>query len=103
AAGRLQVDEHAAELTRATGLLLVRVINLLDLPPHGLPVGNLRAADVRIDPELAAHPLDQYLQVELAHARDDRLAGLLVGPDLDGRVLLGQPLDRGAQLLLVAL
>jgi hypothetical protein len=41
--------------------------------------------------------------VELAHAGDDRLAGLLVGVDLEGRVLLGQALDRGAQLLLVAL
>src|SRR5580658_2105581 len=103
AAGGLQVDEHPAVLARATGLLLVRVLDLLHLAGDGLAVGDLRAADVRLDLELAAHPVDQHLQVQLAHAGDDRLAGFLVGPDLEGRVLLGQPLDRGAQLLLVAL
>src|SRR5215471_17022549 len=102
-AGRLQVDDHAAELAGTTGLLLVRVLDLLDLPGDGLPVGDLRAADVGLDPELAPHPVDQHLEVQFAHARDDRLPGLLVGPDLEGRVLLGQPLDGGAQLLLVTL
>ena len=69
----------------------------------GLAVGDLRLADVGLDVELAAHAVDQDVQVELAHAGDDRLAGLLVGADLEGRVLLGEALDRGAQLLLVAL
>ncbi len=41
--------------------------------------------------------------MQLAHSGDDRLAGLLVGPDLEGRVLLGETLDRDAQLVLVAL
>src|SRR3984957_16391376 len=103
AAGRLQVDDHAAELTGTTSLLLVRVLDLLDLLADGLAVGDLRTADVRLDLELAAHPVDQHLKVQFAHAGDDRLPGLLVGPDLEGRVLLGEPLDRGAQLLLVAL
>src|SRR6266545_2403511 len=101
--GRLDVDDHATELTRTTGLLLVRVVDLLDLPGDGLAVGHLRLADVRLDPELALHPVDQHLEVQLAHAGDDGLAGVLVGPDLEGRVLLGEPLDRDAQLLLVAL
>src|SRR5215831_7483329 len=102
-AGRLQVDDHAAELAGTTGLLLVRVLDLLDLLGDGLPVGDLRAADVGLDLELAPHPVDQHLEVQLAHARDDRLPGLLVGPDLEGRVLLGEPLNGGAQLLLVTL
>src|SRR5215471_8295252 len=102
-AGRLQVDDHAAELAGTTGLLLVRVLDLLDLLGDGLPVGDLRAADVGLDPELTPHPVDEHLEVQFAHARDDRLPGLLVGPDLEGRVLLGEPLDGCAQLLLVAL
>ena len=35
--------------------------------------------------------------------RDDRLAGLVVGADLEGRVLLGQRAERLAQLVLVGL
>src|SRR6185369_7173580 len=88
AAGGLEVDEHATVLAGAAGLLLVRVLDLLHLAPDRLAVGDLRAADVRLDLELAAHPVDQHLQVQFAHAGDDRLAGLLVGPDLEGRVLL---------------
>ena len=41
--------------------------------------------------------------MQLAHAGDDGLPGLLVGLDREGRVLVGEPLDRGAELLLVAL
>ena len=81
----------------------MRVLDLLHLPADGLAVGDLRAADVGLHPELALHPLDQDLQVELAHPGDDGLAGLLVGPDLEGRVLLGQPPDGGAELVLVRL
>ena len=41
--------------------------------------------------------------MELAHAGDDRLAGLLVGADLEGRVFLGEREERLAQLVLVGL
>ena len=41
--------------------------------------------------------------MQLAHAADDGLAGLLVELDGEGRVLFGELLDRGAQLLLVGL
>src|SRR6266508_626228 len=102
-AGRLDVDDHATELTRTTGLLLVRVVDLLDLLGDRLAVGDLRLADIRLDAELTLHPVDQHLEVQLAHAGDDRLAGVLVGADLEGRVLVGEALDRDAQLLLVAL
>ncbi len=96
-------DLDLAELAGAAGLLLVRVIELLDGALDGLAVGDLRLADVRLDLELAAHAVHQDVEVELAHSLDDRLARLLVELDLEGRVLLGELLDRGAQLLLVAL
>ena len=35
-AGRLQVDDYATELAGAAGLLLVRVLDLVDLLAHGL-------------------------------------------------------------------
>src|SRR5215210_7845665 len=95
----LEADLHLGELARATGLLLVGVVGPLDGLADRLAVGHLRLADVG----LAAHAVDQDLQVELAHAGDDRLTGLLVEADLEGRVLLGQLLDGRAQLLLVAL
>src|SRR4051794_221948 len=96
-------DLHLRELAGTTGLLLVRVVVLLDRTADRLAVGDLRLADVGLDLELTPHPVDEDLQVELAHAGDDRLAGLLVQLDLEGGVLLGQLLDGGAELLLVAL
>ena len=49
------------------------------------------------------HPVDQHLEVQLAHAGDDRLTGLVVGVHPEGRVFLREPLDGGSQLLLVGL
>ena len=100
---RFEVDEHLRELARATRLLLVGELDLLDLAADGLAVGHLRLADVGLDLELALHPVHEDVQVQLAHAADDGLAGLLVQVHLEGGVLFGELLDRGAQLLLVAL
>ena len=94
---------HLGELAGTTRLLLVRVAVVLDLALDGLAVGDLRLADVGLDVELALHAVDQDVEVQLAHAGDDRLTGLFVGVDLERRVFLGEPLDRGAELLLVAL
>jgi hypothetical protein len=43
-----------------------------------LAVGHLRLADVGLDLELATHAVDEDVEVQLAHAGDDGLAGLLV-------------------------
>ena len=69
----------------------------------GLAVGDLRLADGGLDAELAQHAVDQHLEVQLAHAGDDGLAGLLVGADAERRVLVGQRLERLAELVLVGL
>src|SRR5215207_7553025 len=89
----LDADLNLGELARATGLLLVGVVRALDNLADRLAVGHLGLADVGLDVELAAHAVDQDLQVELAHAGDDGLTGLLVQADLERRVLLGQLLD----------
>src|SRR5690606_2127822 len=100
---RLDRDDDAGELAGTTRLLLVGELDLLDRLADGLAVRDLRLADVGLDLELTAHAVDQHLEVQLAHTADDGLAGLLVRVNLEGRVLLGQALDRDAELLLVAL
>ena len=69
----------------------------------GLAVGDLRLADVAVDLELAAQAVDDDLQVQLAHAGDDGLAGLVVGVDLEGRVLLGELGQAHGHLVLLGL
>ena len=80
-----------------------RPSTFLAVPRIGLAVGDLRAADVGLDLVLAHHAVDQHLEVQLAHAGDLGLAGLLVGLDLEGRVLLGQAAEGDRHLLLVGL
>ena len=63
-----------------------------------LLVGDLRPADVGVDLELAQQAVDDDLQVELAHARDDRLAGLFVDGDAEGRILDGERSAPGPSL-----
>src|SRR4051812_6629269 len=99
----LERDLHLGELAGATRLLLVRVVVLLDRLLDGLAVRHLRLADVRLDLELPLHAVDQDVEVELAHALDDGLAGLLVLLGAERRVLFGELLDRRAELLLVGL
>src|ERR687884_454495 len=68
-----------------------------------LAVGHLGSADVGVDAVLAHQPVDDHLQVQLAHAGDDRLAGLGVGVDPEGGVLIGQLAQADAHLVLVLL
>src|SRR5437763_1697122 len=74
--------------TSTAGLAHEAPFDLLDGLPEGLAVGDLRAADVRVDRELAQQPVDDDLEVELAHPGDQRLARLVVGSDAEGRILL---------------
>jgi hypothetical protein len=68
-----------------------------------LLVGDLRLADARIDAELALQAVDDDFEVQLAHAADDDLAGLLVGVDAERRILRHQLGETLTELLLVAL
>ena len=97
------VDHDVAVLAAAAGLADEAAHDLLDAAVDRLAVGDLRPADVRVDAELAQQPVDDHLEVELAHPVDQGLAGLLVGLDLEGRVLLGEAGEAGGELLLVGL
>lgn len=60
-------------------------------------------AHVGLDLELALHAVDEDVQVQLAHALDEGLAGPAVLLDAERRVLFNELLDSGTQLLLVSL
>ena len=66
-------------------------------------IRDLRPTDVRVDLELAHHAVDDDLEVQLAHARDDRLARLLVRVDAERRIFLRQLRQRDAELVLIRL
>ena len=100
---RLEADLDDRELAGAAGLLDVAVLDRADGLGDRLAVGDLRLADGGLDAELAQHAVDEHLEVQLAHARDHGLAGLLVGADAERRVLVGQRLERLAELVLVGL
>ena len=55
---------HAGVLPGPAGLLLVGVVDLVDLAADRLAIRHLRLADVGLDPELAAHPVDQDVECE---------------------------------------
>src|SRR3546814_12869227 len=79
---------------------LFRSVVDLRAPGDGLAVGDLRGADVGVDLELAAHAVDDDVEVQLAHALDHRLAALGVALDADLRVLLRQEVERAVLLFL---
>jgi hypothetical protein len=101
--GGLGGDDHVAVLTLTTRLTDVLLLDLLDLFADGLAVGHLGLAHVGVHVELTQHPVDQHLEVEFTHTGDDRLAGLLVGPYLEGRVFLAQRVQGPGELVLVGL
>ena len=69
----------------------------------GLAVGNLGLTNVSVNLELAEQTVDDDLEVQLAHAGDDGLAGLVVGGHLEGRVLLGELGQSQGHLVLLGL
>ena len=62
----LDADDDLGELARATGLLLVRVRHVVDGALDGLAVRDLRLADVRVDVELAHHPVADDFEMQQA-------------------------------------
>ena len=92
-----------AVLAATAGLADEAALDLVDGPAHRLPVGDLWATDVRVDRELAHEAVDDDLEVQLAHAGDQRLPRLLVRADAERRVLFGETLERRRELVLVGL
>ena len=86
----------------AAGLLLVGVVDL-GLLGDRLAIGDLRRADIGVDLVGATQDVDLDVEVELAHALEDGLAGFLVGRDAEGRILGRELRQSETELFLVGL
>ncbi len=100
---RFEVHQNLCELAGTTSLLLVRVFLVHDGLADRLAVCNLRVTDVALHLELTTHTVDDDVELQLAHAGDQGLAGLFVGLHLEGRILVGQLRQSDAHLLLIGL
>eukprot|EP00302_Diacronema_sp_CCMP2436_P025919 CAMPEP_0179931864 /NCGR_PEP_ID=MMETSP0983-20121128/10922_1 /TAXON_ID=483367 /ORGANISM="non described non described, Strain CCMP 2436" /LENGTH=262 /DNA_ID=CAMNT_0021836351 /DNA_START=321 /DNA_END=1111 /DNA_ORIENTATION=+ len=98
---RLEADLDLGVLAAAARLLLVDVLNLGRLG-DALAVSHLRGAHVGLDLELALHPVDDDLEVQLAHAGDHGLARVLIATEAERRVL-GSELDERVGLFSMSL
>ncbi len=74
----LELADDVGILAGTAGLLLVLEVELGGLGGR-LAVADFRRTDFDLDAILAANPLDVDIQVQLAHAGDDRLGRFLVG------------------------
>ena len=99
---RLDLDARDTELAAAARLPHEAAFGLRRLADR-LLVRDLRPADVRVDAELALHAVDDDVEVQLAHAGDDRLARLRVELHAEARVFFGELLQRLAHPVLVVL
>src|SRR5690606_23138976 len=99
----LEVDHHVAVLAVATGLADEARLDLLDALLDRLAVGDLGGAHVALDLELPLETVDDDLEVQLAHAGDDRLPGVLVRVGAERRILVGQLLQADPELVEVGL
>src|SRR5690606_10540222 len=99
---RLDNNLDPRELTRTTRLLLVGVVEFGPLG-EAFAIRHLRCTDVCFHPEFPAHAIDNDVEMQFAHALDDRLAALDVGRHAEGRILLGKAVEGDAPLFLVRL
>src|SRR5439155_21667227 len=100
-----RVARHEADLRVA---ILAAAAGLTDVAPFALRgtrerflVRDLGTADARLDAELALEPVDDDLEVQLAHACDHDLSGLFVGLDAERRVFRHQLAETDAELFLI--
>ena len=98
----LDFDHAVTVLAAATGLLGVLQVGLAGLRDR-FAVGNLRLADVGVHVELADQTVNDDVQMQFAHARDEGLAGFFVALHAEGRVFLRQLVERGGESVTVGL
>ena len=97
----LHLDLDVGELAVTAGLL-DQAPDAVHGPGDRLAVGHLWRADVGLNLELALEPVDDDLEVQLAHAGEHGLAGLYVLAHAQGRILLYEAVQRCAYPGLVA-
>ncbi len=88
---------HAAP----AGLLGILEVDFRHRPRNRFSIGYTRCTHIRLYLELAQHPVDQDIQMQLPHARDDGLACVLVRAYSESGVFFGELAQRLPHLLLV--
>src|SRR5262249_9733997 len=87
---RRNAEVDFAELAATTALLLVAVV-ALGAALDRLAIRHVRLRQRDLDAEALLHPLDEDLEVEVAHALDERLLRALLVVAGERRILLVQP------------
>ena len=98
----LELDPHVTELAVAAGLLFVAALRLA-LLANGFPVSHSGHGQIHIHAELRLQLGNHHIQMLLAQAADDLLAGLGIHAVGQGGILFHQAGQRAADLALVAL
>ena len=79
-----------AVLAMTAALFNVSVFGFRHFTRDGFMISHPRIANIRLNLELAQHPVHQDIQMELAHPADDRLARILIDPHFKGRIFFSQ-------------
>src|SRR5207249_7667599 len=87
-----------AELAMATGLPLVATLRLR-FPADRLPIGDARRAHVDLDAELVLQVMNSHLDRRLADRREDRLVRRILAANVESRILVGELVQRGGELV----
>src|SRR3989338_2307880 len=99
---RCKANPAVTELTTTTGLTHKLAFDFTALR-DALTIGNLRLTDVGFNVELAAHAVDQDVQVQLAHTGDDRLTSLFISFDAERWIFLSKFAQSDTHFFLVVL
>src|SRR5690606_443520 len=100
---RLELEHHVTVLTTTARLFDELAFDFFTRGANGFAIGHLRLAHVGLNVELAEHAVDENLEVQFTHTRDNRLAGLFVGVHPERRIFLGQARQGDTHFLLVGL
>ena len=99
---RLDLDDDVTVLAFAAGLTDEFTFGLGGLQDR-FAVSDLRLARGRLDLEFALHAIANDVEVEFAHAGENRLTGVRIRFDLESGIFRDQALKSGAHLFLVGL
>ncbi|MDQ5988640.1 MAG: hypothetical protein CSYNP_04401 [Syntrophus sp. SKADARSKE-3] len=97
---RFEVKPDVSEVLLVTDFFLKPAFNF-DLLLNRFPVNDSRFADVHMGVELPRQAVDENFQVQLPHTRNDRLGGLVLVLEFEGRIFLHEFRQGKRQLFLI--
>src|SRR3989344_1648541 len=98
-----QTQPDMTVLTPATALADKLAFGFNTILTDSFTVSHLGRTDVSLNSKFTLHAIDNDFQMELAHTRDNGLAGFMIDFNHKSRVLFSQALQGKAHLFLVGL